>query len=291
MDEESVISFVNIGSLNKESKLVNVVGRIYNFSKIVEFTKKDGNKGRVVNVFLSDGTGLIRLVLWDRQVAIVEEGNIKVGDVIQIVNGIVRESLFDSELEIVPGRYTSINLVENGNYNIPTLEEIYKKFLIPYIPRSEIKNLSPGIFEIFGTVVKIIKGKYVFYSCPICGCKMISEGNVMKCIDHGEMEGQPVMVINVVLDDGTDNIRVVLFRNVAEKILNINANKFVLMSDEEKYNLIKESLLGKDYIVAGKVRKNENFDRIELIASDIKSLNPLEESKKLLEDIEKVVVG
>ncbi len=286
MEENFSINFVKIQDLTKDIKTASLIARIYNFSKIIEFQKKDGSKGRVVNINLSDGTGTIKLVLWDKQTAVVEEGNINLGDVIQIVNGFVKESTFDSNLEIIPGKYTSINIVENENDEIPTLEEILKKTLIQQTPRSEISNLTSGFFEVKGTVVQTIKGKNIFYSCPICGGKMIIEDNKFRCNDHGDLEGQPVIVFNIILDDSTGSIGVVFFRNVAEKALGINTDNFNSMSDDERNNLIAKTLSGKEVIVTGNVKRNKFFDRTEIIATDIKNINPLEESKKLIENIE-----
>lgn len=292
MDEESGISFIRIQDLNRESKAANLVGRVYNFSKIIEFKKRGGSPGKVVNVYLSDGTGVARLVLWDRQTAAVEEGNIKIGDLVQIVNGNVRESMFDSELDIVPGTYTSINLIENGNdHGVPSTEELQRKFLASYVSRIDIKDAIPGIFEIKGTVVDVPRGRNIFYSCPICGSKMNADGNAMVCPDHGEAGGQPVIVLNAVLDDGTGSIRAVFFRNAAEEVLEADASKFASMSEEERHSLIKEKLLGKDILVTGKVKKNELFDRTEIVVSDIKYLNVLEESKKLVEELEGEIIN
>ncbi len=287
MDEESRISFIKIEDLAKDTKTANIVSRVYGFSRIIDFQRKDGTPGRAVNVYLSDGTGLTRLVLWDRQATAVEEGNIKIGDIIQIVNGTVRESTFGTEFEIILGKYTSVNLVENGDYSIPTAEEINKKFSMPYIPRTEIRGLVPGIYEISGTVVQVVRGSNLFYSCSMCGSKMVKEGDVQKCLEHGDVQGEPVIVFNIILDDGTDNVRIVFFRNVAEKALETQTETFANMNDEERHTLLNERLLGKDIVVVGKVQKNEAFERTEVVARDFKNLNPSEESKRLLEIIER----
>jgi len=288
METEDRINFVKVAEITKDQKSASIMARVCNFSKIIDFDRKDGSKGKVVNVYLNDGTGSIRLVLWDRQVAAVDEERIKIGDVIQIVNATVRESLFDAGLDVVPGRYTSVNLVEEGNHNMPTLEEINKRFIATSVSRQEIKNLVPGIFEVRGTVVQVVKGKYLFYTCSLCGSKMMNDGTSMKCLEHGDATPQPEIVFNTVLDDGTDNIRSVFFRSVAENILGMDTDSFASMNDDEKLKLIEQKLLGNEFIITGKVKRNEMFDRKELIVSKIENLNALEESKRLVEDIERV---
>ena len=49
--------------------------------------EKNGKKGKVVNLMLADETGQIRLSLWNEQVKLVEESQIKEGVVIEITNG------------------------------------------------------------------------------------------------------------------------------------------------------------------------------------------------------------
>ncbi|MFQ6062468.1 MAG: DUF2240 family protein, partial [Methanosarcinales archaeon] len=93
-------------------KNVNVVGRIFNISGINEFKRQDGSSGKVVNLFVGDSTDYIRLALWNDQTKLVEEGQIKLGDVIQIVNGFAKENVFGN-IEIALGKYGSIRLVEN----------------------------------------------------------------------------------------------------------------------------------------------------------------------------------
>ncbi len=287
MDDAGNLAFVKMCELTKETKKANIMGRVCSFSKVTEFQRKDGTKGKVVNVNMSDGTGMVRMVLWDRQVVAVEEGNLNIGDVVQVVNGIVRESSFAAGLDIIPGKYTSVNLVETDGYNIPSLDELKKKMATPYAQRSEIKSLVPGIFEVKGTVTEVIAGRNIFHSCTMCGSRMIVDGSGVHCPEHGDSVSEPAIVFNVMLDDGTGLIRAVFFRQVAESALKIDAGKFASVGDDERHRLIGERLLGEDIIVVGRVKRNDNFDRTEMIVSDIKSINPLEEIRRLAEEIER----
>ena len=70
---------------------VNLVGRIFKISPVNEFQKKNGDKGRVANVFVSDGTGYTRVPLWNDQVDMVQEEVINVGDAVEVVNAMTKE--------------------------------------------------------------------------------------------------------------------------------------------------------------------------------------------------------
>lgn len=73
--------------------------------------------------------------------------------------------------------------------------------------------------------------------------------------------------MNVFLDDGSDNIRTVLFRNQAEKLLEITSEEFVKFKDEpDKFEEVKTKLLGEQIKLRGRINKNDMFDRLEFIA-------------------------
>lgn len=267
-----------IGGMNKFA----FCGRIFRISNMVEFKRADGSTGKVVNVYLGDTSGYTKLVLWDKQVNLIEEETIKLDDVIEITNGFVKENTY-GDIEVSLGKYGSIRSVEI--FNLPSAEELNKKYFSPPNARVQIKNLIPGIFEISGTVIQVFKGKFIFNTCSICGSTMDETGEKPMCASHGDVEYNPSLVISMILDDGTDDIRVVIFRDMAEKIVEMKSGELVDMDMEKRYELISERLIGKQLVVRGRVKKNKNFDRIEMIANDFKELNPLDESKNLLEEL------
>jgi len=253
---------------------VNVIGRVFSISKVNEFERSDGSKGKVVNVFIGDETGYIRLPLWNDQVKLVEEGNLNLGDVVQIVNGLARENIF-GDIEISLGKYGSIRSVDA---EMPSIEELSKKFLTIVPERIFIKDIVPGRFEIKATIVQTFKGKYLFETCPICGITITNK----TCPEHGKVEPEVAVVISVVLDDGTGTLRAVFFRELAEKLIGLSASELKELSLEDRFKTLKEKILGRELIVTGRIRKNKRFDRLEILVDDFKDLNVLEESKKLV---------
>ncbi len=74
-----------------------------------EFTRREGNQGRVVNLMVSDASGRCRLVLWDDEVDMVASGQIQVGSKVKIVDGYVRSGRFG--IEVSSGKW-GVVLVE-----------------------------------------------------------------------------------------------------------------------------------------------------------------------------------
>ena len=91
------------------------------------------------------------------------------------------------------------------------------------------------------------------------------------------------------MDDGTDNIRSVFFRENMEKLLNLKSEKILEYKDNiEKFEEIRTELLGNIIKINGRVKKNIFFDRLEVVANNvILNPNPEEEIKRLNEEIKK----
>jgi len=269
-------------------KKVNVVGRIFNISRINEFKRRDGSDGRVVNLFVGDATDYVRLALWNDQTKLVEEEQIKIGDAIKIVNGFAKENVFGG-IEIALGKYGSINLVED--YELPSLNELKKKFFSNTPRKVFIKDVSSGMVETDATIVHVFKSDFIFYTCPICNIKVEKKDEKFICKEHGEVKAESALVVSAVADDSTGDIRIVFFRNTAEKLLGVNANELASLDREKRFELVKEKLLGREIPLLGRVKKNKMFNRLELIVSDFKELDVLEKAKELIGKIELNVVS
>ena len=269
---------VKIENLNKGMRGINVKGRVIKIFPIREFERDDKTKGRVCNLLISDGTGEIRIPLWDKQVKLIDEGRIKEGDVIEVKRATVTENIFGG-LELRLPKHSIIQKVEDDG-SIPkiTPSKTY--------PRIEIKNAKEGNFEIKGNLVQIFNVNPIFNTCPLCNSRLEKEGNSFKCPVHGEVEPKSNMIISGVIDDGTASMRVVFFRDQARQITGLNPSSLMNMNQEEAMDLIKEIALGKEFIVRGRIQKNKIFGTLEIIANEVEELDILEESKKLISEIE-----
>ena len=280
---------LNIGSSNQKNmeikdviagmKNVYVTGRIFQISNVNTFKRKDGTEGKVVNLSLGDNSGFLKLVLWDKQTELVSEKIIDVNHVIQVSNALARENSF-GDIEITIGKFGSIR--SSNEEFLPNADDLIHKYFVAPNQRIPISDIKQGSFEVKGTVVQVFPGKFIFFVCPECGKSL--DTNI--CKEHGEVEPSPAFVLNVVMDDGTGGIRVTFFRNVAEQVLGISAKEVAGIAEPNRYDLIKERLLGKEIVIQGRVKKNKDFNRFELTASGIKEINPLEESKRIAEELE-----
>ena len=240
---------------------VNVVGRVFKVSPINEFQKKNGEKGRVANVFISDGTGYTRVPLWNDQVKIVEDELIKIGDAIQVFGGLSKENMY-GEVEISVGKFGGLRKIED-EYLAPSLEAIGSG-VFSESRRIKIADLVPGDFEIKGTIMQVFRGNFTFDA----------EG------------GEKALVVSCVVDDGTGDIRAVFFRNVAEQTSGLSAKDLENVDIDARLDLFKRSMLGREIVIRGKVKKNKFFDALEIVADSVKDINPLEESKRIAEEME-----
>jgi len=268
---------MNMASVVSGMKNVVVVGRIFNISRIVDFKRSDGSPGRVVNVHAGDHSGFAKLALWNDQTKLVEEGDIKLGDIIQVSNAFAKENQF-GDIELTLGKFGNIQVVEA---DVPSVEN-FKKRIVSTPKRVEICNASQGLYEIAGEIVTVFRGNFIFNTCSVCGSSLVGG----KCAEHGDVEAVPAMIISAVVDDGTADMRVVFFRELAEKAAGISTSEIASMEREQRHDAVSKKLLGRTVIVSGRVKKNKVSDILEMMANDLKELNAREESRMLLAVVE-----
>ena len=265
---------------------VVAIGRVFRISNIVDFKKSNGTEGRVVNVFIGDKTGFVRVTLWNEQVSLVEDELINIDDIVQVSRAFARENIY-GDVELTVGKFGSIFPVTDEaageGLDFPSAEDLAKAFDQPRRQRVPIKNLSAGNFEIKGIVVDVIKGRFIFNTCPKCGRKLDEESGKFICDQHGETEPKPEMVLSFIVDDSTGALRVVAFRDVAESLATTTASELSRLDPDERHKLISGTLLGKDYIIHGNVKKNRVSGNLEMIADTVTQVNAAEESQRLAE--------
>lgn len=228
--------------------------------------------GRVSSILLGDETGLIRLTVWDEKI-IDKVPTVKEGDLIKVTGAYVKENNGFKELHI--GSYSTFDINPAGEQ----IAEVAQK---REITKKQITELQENDFAaIAGVVVQAFDPKF-YDGCPDCGKKLIETDGKMMCREHGLREPTPMPVLNFVLDDSTDTIRVVCFRQQAEKMLNADQAKLKEMKlNPEIAQASANNLIGMQLRVSGKTSKNLMFDRLEFTASTIEELDP----KMLVEEI------
>ncbi len=251
------ISFDNeklkINELLPGMRKVNVIGKIINLSPVRIFTTKKGDEGKVANFVIADDTSNIRVVLWDTShISLFEKGEIKEGDVVEISNGSMRSN------EIHLGSFSELKPSKENLKSVIT-EKVVKEKNISDFRLSD--SVSTRAF-----VVQAFEPKF-FYVCPECKKKAIQEEEGFTCPTHGKINPEKRVLINLVLDDGTETIRSVLFQD-AVKELGIKD-----LEDSEKLIEQRQNLIGKEMVFSGDVRMNKFFNNPEFIVEEIKDVN------------------
>src|SRR3989338_10031145 len=230
-----------------------------------------------VNIVVGDETGIVRLVLWDEKyIALVEKGEIKSGEILRVKNAYSRGTDVFPELHIGGRGVISLN-PEGVEVGEPVMMK--KSFL-----KKKIADLKDNdAVEIAGTLVQVFEPRF-YNSCSSCGKKVEVDGTFFKCSLHGQVTPVDVPIINIFLDDGSDNVRVVLFRDLVTKLIGENPIKY--KDNPAEFEGIRNDMLGKQYRINGRVNRNAMFDRVEFMAQEISELNAQDLADDILKEID-----
>jgi len=232
-----------INELNERDNNVDVLCKIIRIYSIREFVREDKTKGKVANLLVADDTGFSRAVFWNDDAGIVEKGEVKAGDVIMIKGAYLKKR--GDALEINAGRYSKIVL----NPDDEDAEKIASISAREKTGRKKITDLNAGEkAEIRGAVVELER------------------------ISIYKKEGEEKIAANCTLDDGSGRINVVFFDRVAELLLNRTTSE-IKSGIEAALSDRKREMLGKEIIIAGRVKENAQRKIKEMIAEDV-DLNP-----------------
>ncbi len=81
-----------------------VIGRVLSISDSKTFKRKNGTTGRVINLEIADDTASCRFVMWNGDIDIIKNKEIKVGTWLKIINGYTKPG-FTGGVEINLGRW------------------------------------------------------------------------------------------------------------------------------------------------------------------------------------------
>jgi len=250
---------------------VETVGKVIQMYGVREFSNET-RSGKVASLLIGDETGTIRAVLWGAQTDNV--ANLSLNDVVKILGGYVRENSGRKEIHLNDKSQLLIN---------PKGEKVEAVFESRGI-RKTIKDLNEADAEaeLLGTIVQVFDIKF-YEICPRCGKRAKPSVDLFVCTEHGNVIPAYASVLNAVLDDGTETIRCVFFRNQAEKLLSLSQEQLLnFKANPAEFEAVKNELLGTIVKLGGRANKNSLFNRLEFVVNfvDIKP-NPEEEMKRL----------
>ncbi|MBU2576985.1 MAG: DUF2240 family protein [Nanoarchaeota archaeon] len=255
---------LKISELMGGMRRVNVVAKVINIFPVREYSK-NGREGKVANFIVADDTGNTRVVLWDtNHISLIEEEKIKVGDVVEIKNASTR----DSEIHLSGFSELKKSLTVIGDVKTETT-----------VSEGTLAEVKRGqSVRIRGVVVQVFQPR--FYSvCPQCNKKVIAvntgalseegKGEGFKCVEHGPVAvPKDRAILNFVLDDGTDTMRVVMFSD--QIVLLIPEED---LKDAEKAMAFRDDLIGTEIYLSGNVKRNQMFNNLEIVASGVEKID------------------
>jgi ssDNA-binding replication factor A large subunit len=233
---------MKISELVQGMKRANVVGKITKVFPVREFKKND-REGKIGSFLLGDETSNIRTVLWDvNHISLIEKNELKEGDVIEIANGAIR----NGEMHL-----SGFSDIKKSIEKIGKVKEDREFFV------GKLKDASIGkSMKVRAVIVQTFEPRY---------------------FESKQNPGEKGVVWNIVLDDGSENIRAVLFTEAIKK-MGLNGDDLFSM---DKFNSWREQFLGEEKFFSGNFRNNDCFNRIEMAIDDVKDVNVEELVKEL----------
>jgi hypothetical protein len=245
------VSFDNeklkIDELLPGMRKVNFSGKVITMYPIRTFTTKSGDEGKVANMIVADNTSNIKVVLWDtNHISLLESGEIKEGVCIDIAAGNMRDG------EVHMGSFADLKVSREKFDNVQTEKPVKEK---------EIKDFKVGDkITVRAFVVQSFDPK--FYEANIETGRKITEEELASGVPTEKRA-----ILNIVIDDGTENTRAVLFHNMVQKLGLTEYENVEIMAEQ------KQSILGKEMIFGGNVRMNSYFNNPELIVDSVEEMD------------------
>ena len=264
---------LQIKNIVKGMRDVETLARVVTVYPMKEFFTAD-RAGKVASMIVGDETGTVKIVMWGSQAE--QAARISQNDVIKITGGYVKDNNSKTELHLNDRSQLFINPKNE------TVAEI--KIEEKNSTRKSIKDLNENDSEVelLGTMVQLFDLRF-FEVCPKCSKRAKPTDGLYSCAEHGSVMPAYSYVLNGVVDDGTETMRCVFFRNQVDKLLNKTPEQLAtLRINPADFETIKGEVLGQIVKLNGRVNKNALFSRLEFVVNSVDSSpNPEEEMKRM----------
>jgi len=231
---------IKIGEVNLSQKSISIEGNLLRKNPIKEFTRKNGEVGKVGSLTIMDATGSIRVTFWNEDTEKIIGCN--EGDFVSISNLNPRLSSLDNK---------TIDLFANRGTIITK-------------DKKAIKLEGKGVKKIKD--LQIEKGIVTFQG-------IISSIEDLRKINL--KSGEEVSLLGFTVSDETDGVRITLWSEKAEEFSEIlAAGKGVLL----KNVMVKYSSFSSRNEIA--LLKDSSIELIDLNISDIKNIEPTQRDTK-----------
>ena len=247
---------MKISELVHGMRRANFIGKVLQIFPVREF-EKSGRKGKVANLRVADDTSNCKVVLWDtNHISLIEQGKIKEGEIIEVSNGGVRNG------EVHLGGFSELKKSKEK------LEGVVEGRI--YLNKKLNEANSGESLKVRAFVVQAFEPRYFEVNAKT-GRKLTEEEKAQGA------ETEKKALLNLVLDDGSETIRAVLFGKDLYKL----GLKDDEIFDLEKFNAVKNKLLGEERIFSGSIRDNQVMGFTEFSLDGIEEIKPDELVKEL----------
>lgn len=251
-----------------ETKLNQLHATMKNVTVLVKVLRKYdirtfGEDGRVGSIFVGDEEGFSRITFWNDKTKYLD--SIQEGDILQIQNAYTKEN--NGRIEIHMGNSSHCILNPEGR----TVDVKERQQTQPEAQEKKLQDITDQdtFVNITATIVQVYDPRF-FESCPVCNKRMREEDGVFVCAEHGKQDPAYNYVMNLFLDDGSDNMRATLWKEQIGILLQKPEQEILVLKDDAaKLEEAKTDLLGKIIRARARVRVNETYNNKELILYQI----------------------
>jgi len=150
-ENEAFSGEISIKDLVSGLNDVTIVARVIAVYPVQTFSRSDLTEGKVMRMLLADGTGTLKLVLWDDKIELIEAGKMQQGQIIRVLHGYVRES-FDGKLELHLGKKGDLEISPKDvdESRLPHTADVMDKIgqLAPEKKRTNVQGLVTQAFPV-----------------------------------------------------------------------------------------------------------------------------------------------
>ncbi len=153
-----------------------------------------------------------------------------------------------------------------------------------------------GFREVRGTVLGVSDPVRILWYCPECGSRVTKEYGIFQCPNCGEIaEAVPRPIFHLTIDDGTGVARVIFIGRKAEELLGKTVQDMLEEIEQQGYeedsypaDELAKRLVGREVVVRGRLRYQEDTGLIKLFAESMDFADPKSEVRLLLNEIERM---
>jgi ssDNA-binding replication factor A large subunit len=244
---------------------VNLLGKVMKTYGVREF-KTSKREGKVASFLVADQSEAVRIVMWDvNHIKHMEEGALKEGTIVKIKNAYVRDNNGFKEVHL--GNQSEVILDPPGE----DVGEVHERIAAPKAIVKKISELSENDnnIELIGTIVQVYEPRF------------------FQAKDRdGNVQDENAPILNFFFDDGSGNIRTVVFRDVVGDVLNMKNEEIIKFKENpSEFESVKNDLLGKQLKLIGRTKKNDMMNRLEFTANSVAELDVDKIAKEKVEEI------